>query len=120
VCVAQHDDFVTAIDFHPTNDKLFLSGSLDERLRLWSIPEHRVEHEVRVCVWGGGCYTGAARREREREVSVRVRSSTKAVWIEQSWEPHREMRWEALLTALSPIASPSLSPRASPSPSPSL
>ena len=66
VCVAQHDDFVTAIDFHPTNDKLFLSGSLDERLRLWSIPEHRVEHEVRVCV-GGGVVIRGQRGERERE-----------------------------------------------------
>lgn len=52
--VFKHDDFVTAIDFHPTNDKLFLSGSLDERLRLWSIPEHRVEHEVRVFMREGG------------------------------------------------------------------
>lgn len=58
----QHDDFVTAIDFHPTNDKLFLSGSLDERLRLWSIPEHRVEHEVRARIFAVVLLGVAARR----------------------------------------------------------
>lgn len=37
-----HDDFVTAIAFHPRNDKYFLSGSLDCKLRLWNIPEKKV------------------------------------------------------------------------------
>eukprot|EP00053_Salpingoeca_punica_P012257 m.109738 g.109738 ORF g.109738 m.109738 type:complete len:714 (-) comp15900_c0_seq2:301-2442(-) len=37
-----HEDFVTAIAFHPKNDKYFLSGSLDSKLRLWNIPEKRV------------------------------------------------------------------------------
>ena len=40
--IFSHQDFVTAIDFHPLNDKYFLSGSLDGKLRLWSIPDHRV------------------------------------------------------------------------------
>lgn len=37
-----HEDFVTAIAFHPRNDKYFLSGSLDSKLRLWNIPEKKV------------------------------------------------------------------------------
>jgi WD40 repeat protein len=37
-----HEDFVTAITFHPRNDKYFLSGSLDCKLRLWNIPEKKV------------------------------------------------------------------------------
>jgi len=37
-----HQDFVTAIDFNPVNDKYFVSGSLDGKLRLWNIPDHRV------------------------------------------------------------------------------
>eukprot|EP00041_Stephanoeca_diplocostata_P028428 m.805740 g.805740 ORF g.805740 m.805740 type:complete len:822 (+) comp23374_c0_seq3:205-2670(+) len=37
-----HEDFVTAIAFHPRNDKYFLSGSLDCKIRLWNIPEKKV------------------------------------------------------------------------------
>lgn len=33
----QHDDFVTAVKFHPNDDRFFLSGSLDNYVRLWSI-----------------------------------------------------------------------------------
>lgn len=42
-CLAcfEHEDFVTAIAFHPRNDKFFLSGSLDCKLRLWNIPEKK-------------------------------------------------------------------------------
>ena len=36
--VFQHSDFVTSIAFHPRDDRYFLSGSLDCRLRLWSVP----------------------------------------------------------------------------------
>ncbi|KAK3240730.1 hypothetical protein CYMTET_49450 [Cymbomonas tetramitiformis] len=46
--VFQHNDFVTAIDFHPLNDKFFLSGSLDEKLRLWNIPDHKIADWVHV------------------------------------------------------------------------
>lgn len=35
-------DFVTAIAFLPKDDRYFLSGSLDGKLRLWNIPEKKV------------------------------------------------------------------------------
>ena len=38
----QHADFVTCVDFHPTMDDFFVTGSFDRRLRIWSIPEGRV------------------------------------------------------------------------------
>lgn len=40
----QHDDFVTAVAFHPTDDRFFLSGSLDNCVRLWSILESSVSY----------------------------------------------------------------------------
>ena len=66
LCCFQHIDFVTAIAFHPKvhahstsilnthikgsiyqcfslqDDRFFLSGSLDGKLRLWNIPEKKV------------------------------------------------------------------------------
>lgn len=42
LCCFQHVDFVTAIAFHPRDDRYFLSGSLDGKLRLWNIPDKRV------------------------------------------------------------------------------
>eukprot|EP00850_Spirogloea_muscicola_P007394 SM000037S13529 [mRNA] locus=s37:469792:475336:- [translate_table: standard] len=33
---------LTCIDFDPMDDKYFLSGSLDQKLRIWSVPESRV------------------------------------------------------------------------------
>uniref|UniRef100_A0AAR2K3F2 WD repeat-containing protein 44 n=1 Tax=Pygocentrus nattereri TaxID=42514 RepID=A0AAR2K3F2_PYGNA len=42
LCCFQHVDFVTAIAFHPRDDRYFLSGSLDGRLRLWNIPDKKV------------------------------------------------------------------------------
>ena len=33
----RHSDFVTAIDFHPTNDKIFVSGSLDGKVKIASL-----------------------------------------------------------------------------------
>lgn len=39
----QHLDFVTSIAFHPKDDRFFLSGSLDCKLRLWNIVEKRVQ-----------------------------------------------------------------------------
>ncbi|XP_065182884.1 WD repeat-containing protein 44-like [Sycon ciliatum] len=43
-CLAcfQHTEFVTGIAFHPRDDRYFLSGSLDARLRLWNIPDKKV------------------------------------------------------------------------------
>ncbi|KAJ5558417.1 Oxo-4-hydroxy-4-carboxy-5-ureidoimidazoline decarboxylase [Penicillium sp. DV-2018c] len=37
-----HSDFVTSIQFHPRDDRFFLAGSLDTKLRLWSIPDKTV------------------------------------------------------------------------------
>lgn len=42
----QHDDLVTSIAFHPTDDRFFLAGSLDAQLRLWSIPDKAVAFSV--------------------------------------------------------------------------
>lgn len=42
LCSFLHADFVTAIRFHPKDDRFFLSGSLDCKLRLWSIPDKEV------------------------------------------------------------------------------
>lgn len=42
LCSFQHIDFVTAIAFHPRDDRFFLSGSLDGKLRLWNIPDKKV------------------------------------------------------------------------------
>lgn len=42
LCCFQHSDFVTAIVFHPRDDRFFLAGSLDSKLRLWSIPDKSV------------------------------------------------------------------------------
>ena len=42
LCLFQHSDIVTSVQFHPNEDYLFLSGSFDSRLRLWNILEHRV------------------------------------------------------------------------------
>lgn len=42
LCCFQHSDFVTSIQFHPRDDRFFLAGSLDARLRLWSIPDKSV------------------------------------------------------------------------------
>jgi len=41
LCIFQHVDFVTAIAFHPKDDRYFLSGSLDGKLRLWNIPDKK-------------------------------------------------------------------------------
>lgn len=42
LCTFKHQDYVTAIAFHPRDDRLFLAGSLDCRLRLWSISDKTV------------------------------------------------------------------------------
>ncbi|PWN25985.1 WD40 repeat-like protein [Jaminaea rosea] len=38
-----HGDFVTSAVFHPKDDRFFLSGSLDGKLRLWNIAAKRVQ-----------------------------------------------------------------------------
>lgn len=42
--VFQHEDFVTAVAFHPTDDRFFTSGSLDNCVRLWSVLESSVAY----------------------------------------------------------------------------
>ena len=44
LCSFQHSDFVTSISFHPRDDRFFLAGSLDSKLRLWSIPDKSVAY----------------------------------------------------------------------------
>lgn len=48
LCVFKHSDFVPSIQFHPTDDRFFLAGSLDAKLRLWSIPDKNVAFSVGV------------------------------------------------------------------------
>ena len=44
LCCFKHSDFVTSIQFHPRDDRFFLAGSLDSKLRLWSIPDKAVAY----------------------------------------------------------------------------
>ena len=44
LCNFKHNDFVTSIRFHPRDDRFFLAGSLDSKLRLWSIPDKNVAY----------------------------------------------------------------------------
>ncbi|KAF2666674.1 WD40 repeat-like protein [Microthyrium microscopicum] len=43
LCTFKHAMPVHAIAFHPNDDRFFLAGSKDSKLRLWSIPDKRVE-----------------------------------------------------------------------------
>ncbi|CAH2070005.1 unnamed protein product [Thlaspi arvense] len=40
--VFSHSDYVTCIQFNPMDDNYFISGSLDAKVRIWSIPDHQV------------------------------------------------------------------------------
>uniref|UniRef100_A0A183BSH4 WD repeat-containing protein 44 n=1 Tax=Globodera pallida TaxID=36090 RepID=A0A183BSH4_GLOPA len=42
LCSFQHIDFVTCLAFMPKDDRYFISGSLDGKIRLWHIPEKKV------------------------------------------------------------------------------
>ena len=48
LCTFKHSDFVPSIQFHPTDDRFFLAGSLDAKLRLWSIPDKNIAFSVTV------------------------------------------------------------------------
>ena len=48
LCVFQHTDFVTSVCFHPRDDRFFISGCLDSRLRLWNVQDKRVQHWIDV------------------------------------------------------------------------
>ncbi len=41
--IFEHLDYVTSIAFHPRDPRLFVSGSLDCKLRLWSIQEKAIQ-----------------------------------------------------------------------------
>ncbi|KAJ3622623.1 hypothetical protein Zmor_004441, partial [Zophobas morio] len=42
LCCFRHSDLVTAVAFHPSDDRYFVSASMDCKLRLWYIPHKRV------------------------------------------------------------------------------
>ena len=42
LCIFQHADYVTSIDFHPLEDGFFVSGCFDKKVRVWNIPEGRI------------------------------------------------------------------------------
>src|SRR5436305_11634925 len=48
LCTFNHKDFVTSIAFHPRDDRFFLAGCLDTKLRLWSIPDKTVAYSTQV------------------------------------------------------------------------
>ena len=48
LCAFKHNDFVTSIQFHPRDDRFFLAGSLDSKIRLWSIPDKHVAYWAQV------------------------------------------------------------------------
>lgn len=48
LCIFKHSDFVPSVKFHPTDDRFFLAGSLDAKLRLWSIPDKSVAYSTTV------------------------------------------------------------------------
>jgi len=39
----KHANLVASVDFHPQDDRYFISGGLDKKLRLWNITEGRVK-----------------------------------------------------------------------------
>ena len=42
LCSFQHSSIVSAISFHPKNDRYFISACLDGQLRLWNMAEKKV------------------------------------------------------------------------------
>jgi WD repeat-containing protein 44 len=46
LCTFKHSAPVLAIAFHPRDDRFFLAGCKDAKLRLWSIPDKRIEYWV--------------------------------------------------------------------------
>ncbi|MQL96979.1 hypothetical protein Taro_029667 [Colocasia esculenta] len=40
--VFRHNNYVTCVQFHPVDDGLFISGSIDGKARIWGISENRV------------------------------------------------------------------------------
>ena len=44
--IFRHNDFVTSIAVHPQNEAMFLSGSIDGKVRLWNVPDAKVNSWV--------------------------------------------------------------------------
>ncbi|KAJ0971108.1 hypothetical protein J5N97_019067 [Dioscorea zingiberensis] len=42
--VFSHNNYVTCIQFNPTDENYFISGSIDGKIRIWEIPRCRVVH----------------------------------------------------------------------------
>ncbi|KAK4359822.1 hypothetical protein RND71_022051 [Anisodus tanguticus] len=40
--VFHHKNYVTCIQFNPINENIFISGSIDGKVRIWGVPEKRV------------------------------------------------------------------------------
>ncbi|KAK8545663.1 hypothetical protein V6N12_026493 [Hibiscus sabdariffa] len=40
--IFSHSDYVTCIQFNPVDDRYFISGSLDAKVRIWNIPDCKV------------------------------------------------------------------------------
>ncbi|KAK9274702.1 hypothetical protein L1049_021953 [Liquidambar formosana] len=40
--IFSHSDYVTCIQFNPVDDRYFISGSLDAKVRIWSIHDRQV------------------------------------------------------------------------------
>ncbi|KAL6844190.1 hypothetical protein ACP4OV_025863 [Aristida adscensionis] len=38
-----HTDYVTCIQFNPVDDNFFISGSLDEKVRIWNVRDRKIE-----------------------------------------------------------------------------
>ena len=94
--IFEHLDYVTAVAFHPRDPRLFVSGSLDGKLRLWSIQDRAVQacnalppgnyitavsftRSGRVVVAGtaGGIALLLDAQELKYHTQIHVRSSTK-------------------------------------------
>lgn len=48
LCTFKHNEQVLSVRFHPLDDRFFLSGCRDARLRLFSIPDKHVAYAVQV------------------------------------------------------------------------
>ncbi|CAF4589775.1 unnamed protein product, partial [Rotaria sp. Silwood1] len=60
LCFFRHVDFVSAIAFHPRDDRYFVSASLDGHVRLWNIPDKRVVYWTSIPTQASSTITAAA------------------------------------------------------------